>query len=181
MPRRESRTTQLLNELDSGSLIVDDQGLIHWYDPRNGSDSRPWTNSHLTRPLSRELRPAPGPSWPELYRLAAHLDLRPIPQPQSQRILEGSTRGWIATAADRLSGFRCEVRTVRDWQKATVWMARMDPATREVQRAHVRDTSPAEILTWAARIGILGNVALRLRNGTRIRTGEPWQEREVRL
>lgn len=188
---KPSVTETLFAELNSGPngrILLDDQGLIHWHDPRNATDARPWTNSHMTRPLSRTLTAWDGPRWVELWRLAEALGATP----QRGRDTEGN-RTWAASHNSGDWGFR-----VTRWRYGNPTRWRYDPGWRAtvalarirdeekgevegVERRNLRDTTPSETLTWAARMGILGNVAARLQNGTRFRVGEPGQEQEVKL
>lgn len=185
---KPSRTEELFGELMSGPngrILVDDGGLIHWHDPRNSSDSRPWTNSHLTRPLSRTLRTVDGPAWYELARFAAILGANP----QKSLDTEGNSV-WQAAHTSGNWGFRATRwrfgnEGPRHW-RVTVAMARLDesrPEGERVERRNLRDTNPSQVLTWAARMGILGNLSAVLRNGTHFKTGEVWRERdrEVKL
>lgn len=182
---KPSRTEQLFHELQSGpngQLLVDDLGLIHWYDPRNATDARPWTNSHLTRPLSRTLRAVPGPRWAELWKLADRLGATP----QKGRDSAGNeTWGAPHTSGDwGFQATRWRYGNDGPRYRATVAMAHiehLDEGNDQVGRQNLRDTNPSEVLTWAARLGILGNIEVRFANGTRVRTGEPWQEQLVEL
>ena len=180
---KPSRTEELLGEMvggPNGRIVVDSLGLIHWCQPRNGSDSRPWTNSHLTHVLARTLRTVDGPTWPELYKLSARLGAKPFnlfPHQLDEGML---TPGFAATGPGGLWGWKFQTwrygNDPRDRWRATVAMAHLhpDPETGEnrVERRNLRDTTPAEVLTWAARIGILGNLRVRFANGTRIQSGE---------
>lgn len=181
---KPSRTEELFGELMSGPngrILVDDQGLIHWHAPRNATDARPWTNSHMTRPLSRTLRAVDGPRWCELFKLAHRLGATP----QRGWDVDGN-RTWAASHSSGDWGFR-----VTRWRygndgprwRATVAMAHINYLDEEekIERRNLRDTNPSQVLTWAARMGILGNLQTQFQNGTRFKTGEVWQEQEVRL
>ena len=181
---KPSRTEEIFGELMSGPngrILVDDLRLIHWHDPRNATDARPWTNSHMTRPLSRTLRAVDGPRCCELFNLAPRLGATP----QRGWDVDGN-RTWAASHTSGNWGFR-----VTRWRygndgprwRATVAMAHIDHRNEEdaVQRRNLRDTNPSQVLTWAARMGILGNLSTQFQNGTRFKTGEVWQEQEVKL
>lgn len=182
---KPSRTEELFAQLMSGPngrILLDDQGLIHWHSPRNTTDARPWTNSHMTRPLSRTLRAADGPRWYELHRLAEALGASP-----DTGFDTAGQRSWSGTHSTGNWGFRAtRWRYGNDgprW-RATVALARIRDEERGevegVERQNLRDTNPSQVLTWAARMGILGNLSCVLRNGTWFKTGEVWQEREVK-
>jgi hypothetical protein len=172
---RPSRTEEIFGELQSGPngrILVDSLGLIHWYEPRNATDARPWTNSHLTRPLSRTLRTVDGPRWAELWKLAEALGATP------RKARDGSgNETWGAPHTSGDWGFQAtRWRYGNDgprW-RATVAMAHINYLDEDerVDRQNLRDTNPSEVLTWAARLGILGDILIRFRNGTRVQTGE---------
>jgi|SRR5690606_4369036 len=190
---RESLTSQLLLAMGDNRLIADDLGLIHWYAPRNSSDSRPWTNSHQTRPRTRDLRAVPAPAWSDLLRLAHRLGFDPKPSLQLVRL--ESCRGWIATAASGSFGLRAEAAPpprstlLQPRWRMTVWIGAILGSGAEderVERHHLRDAQPADCLYWANRMGVLGNLTMRYRaegRDIRVKTGEPWREldREVSL
>lgn len=187
-----SRTEELWAEAQNGPngrVVVDAGGLIHWLQARNSSDSRPWTNSHLTHVLARQLRTAPGPTWPELLMLSHRLGGRPRAM-LPYEIDEGCmTPGYTAVGDGGLWGWKLQTwrygNDPRTTFRHSVAMARVRDEERGevegVERRNLRDTNPAEVLTWAARIGILGDIEVRFRNGTRIKTGEVWREKRVQL
>jgi hypothetical protein len=178
---KPSRTEEIFAELSSGPngrVLVDDQNLIHWYDPRWTSDSRPWTNSHLTRPLSRTLRAVPGPRWAELWKLADRLGATP----QKGLDAEGNET-WQAAHGSGDWGYRATRWRSGPGYRVTVAMAHVLTLESDQPqgRRNLYDTTPSEVLTWAARLGILGNIEVRFRNGTRVKTGELWRGQEVEL
>ena len=177
---KPSVTETLFAELlggPNGRILLDDQGLIHWHDPRNATDARPWTNSHLTRPLSRTLRAVDGPTWPELVKLARRLGATA----RRNLTVEGNdARYGSHTSGDW--GFQVvKWRYGRsDQWRLSASMAHIDEEGK-VQRQTLRDTDPSAVLTQAARMGMLGNLQTQFQNGTRFKTGEVWQEQEVKL
>lgn len=189
---KPSRTEELYTEAQSGTngrIVVDSLGLIHWMDARNGSDSRPWTNPHLTHVLARTLRTLEGPTWPELLLLSHRIGGTPRAMLPFE-IDEGCmTPGYTAVGPDGDWGWKFQTWRYGNDAPATlrhtVAMARLDPRGNggqgKVHRRRLRDTTPAEVLTWAARIGLLGDIEVQFRNGTRFKTGEVGRERRVQL
>jgi hypothetical protein len=189
---KPSRTEELYTEAQvgpNGRVVVDSLGLIHWLQARSSSDSRPWTNSHLTHVLARSLRTLEGPTWAELFKLSHRIGGRPR-QLLPFEIDEGCiTPGYCAVGDGGNWGWKLQTwRYGNDPQttfRHSVAMARLDPLGNEgngkVQRRNLRDTTPAEVLTWAARIGILGNIEVRFQSGTRVKTGEVGREQLVEL
>jgi hypothetical protein len=158
-------------------LLVDDGGLLHWYDPRNATDSRPWTNSHLTRPLARTLALREGPTWPELYKLAHRLGATP-------RRSRDALGNWVWVGSPN-SDWGFSVQRWRLAPRSAEWRVTAHLARRRdsevVVRRNLSDATPAAALHWAAQMGILGNIEIRFQNGTRVKTGEVGREQELRL
>lgn len=152
-----SATEALLWKLSENFLIVDREGQIHWWEPRNGSDSRPWTNREGKRVLARNLRAVPGPRWGELHRLVRRLQAAPQRLPRPNR----AQAAWGGSTPEKSWGWRLET-----WRhpgagrrggalRATVWL--LDARDSEVPKAARRlyDALPADCLTWAVRMGLV--------------------------
>jgi hypothetical protein len=184
---RPSRTEEIFAELSSGPngrILVDDLGLIHWHAPRNATDSRPWTNSHLTRPLSRTLRTVDGPCWDEVARLARILGADPKKGIDTEGNLTWAASHTSGNWGFRATKWRYSHNNDTRW-RVTLALAKIANDTeredQKVDRQNLRDCNPSQALTWAARMGILGNLSCGFRNGTRVKTGEVWQEQGVKL
>lgn len=177
---KPSVTETLFGELMSGPngrILTDDQGLIHWHEPRSTTDARPWTNSHQTRPLSRTLTACDGPTWPELVKLAHRLGATA----RRNRTVEGNDARYGSSPSGNWGFQVVKWRYGNDGQwRLSVSMAHID-TDGEFQRRTLRDTTPAECLTWAARMGILGNLSTQFRNGTRFRVADGVSGQEVQL
>jgi hypothetical protein len=115
--------------------------------------------------------------------LAEHLGATP----QKGRDAAGNETWGAASASGNWGFLATRWRYGNDGPRyrATVAMAILDPNDNEgngkVDRQSLRDTNPSAVLTWAARLGLLGSIEVSFANGTRFRTGELWRKRGVRL
>jgi hypothetical protein len=155
-----TRTMELAAAQLGNRLIVNSDGQIHWLAPRNTSDSRPWTNAEGRWALARTLEPVEGPTWPELMLRAQRAGLSPRRLLQTE-MSSGSVRGWAGTAADRNSGWKAETwrwgSDPESRERVRVWMARIEgygTDREQVLRQGLSNTNPAEVLTWALRLGL---------------------------